>query len=125
MNRKWIYALAAMAAVTLVMFPVNLLLIGKSPLYALVRSLFFGLPALLTAWTPKERRPAGEGGKPIKQLSRAAKIVWGVIAAVVLAAMFVHTACTEGIGAGVTDALGFLLIILVAAVGYRYGYLKI
>ena len=42
MNRKWIYALAAMAAVTLVLFPVNLLLIGKSPLYALVRSLFSG-----------------------------------------------------------------------------------
>lgn len=125
MNRKWIYALAAMAAVTLVMFPVNLFLIGKSPLYALVRSLFFGLPALLTAWTPKERRPAKDGGKPVKRLSHAAKIVWGVIAAVVLAAMFAHDVYTEGIGVGVTNALGFLLIVLVAAVGYRIGYLKI
>lgn len=125
MNRKWIYALTAMAAVTLVMFPVNLLLIGKPPVYALVRSLFFGLPALLTAWTPKERRTAQDGGKPAKRLSRASKIVGGVIAAVVLTAMFIHTACTEGIGAGVTDALGFLLIVLVAAVGYRFGYLKV
>ena len=52
MNRKWIFAVVSVLAVALVMFPLNLLWVGQSPLHAAVSSLLFGLPALLTAWTP-------------------------------------------------------------------------
>lgn len=55
MNRKWIFAVVSVLAVALVMFPLNLLWVGQSPLHAAVSSLLFGLPALLTAWTPKGR----------------------------------------------------------------------
>lgn len=124
MSRKWAYALVAMVAVVLVMFPLNLLLVGHSPAFALVRSLLFGLPALLTAWVPRERRHAAADDKPARQLSRPAKVACGVIAVVVLGAMFVHDACSEGLGVGITNAVGFLLLICVAVVGYKCGYLK-
>lgn len=124
MSRKWIFALVAMAAVALVMFPLNLLLVGHSPAFALVRSLLFGLPALLTVWVPRERRSATAEGKPARQLSRPAKIACGVTAVVVPGAMFVHDACSEGLGVGITNAVGFVLLICVAVVGYKCGYLK-
>ena len=54
--RRWFYAIASVFAVALVMFPLNFLWVGQSPLHAAVSSLLFGLPALLSAWTPKERR---------------------------------------------------------------------
>ena len=59
MNRKWIFAVVSVLAVALVMFPLNLLWVGQSPLHAAVSSLLFGLPALLTAWTPKGRCAGG------------------------------------------------------------------
>lgn len=46
MNRKWIFAVVSVLAVALVMFPLNLLWVGQSPLHAAVSSLLFGLPAL-------------------------------------------------------------------------------
>ena len=54
--RRWFYAIASVFVVALVMFPLNFLWVGQSPLHAAVSSLLFGLPALLSAWTPKERR---------------------------------------------------------------------
>lgn len=62
MNRKWFFAVVSVLAVALVMFPLNLLWVGQSPLHAAVSSLLFGLPALLTAWTPKGRC-AGRPGR--------------------------------------------------------------
>lgn len=59
MNRKWIFAVVSVLAVALAMFPLNLLWVGQSPLHAAVSSLLFGLPALLTAWTPKGRCAGG------------------------------------------------------------------
>ena len=61
MNRKWIFAVVSVLAVALVMFPLNLLWVGQSPLHAAVSSLLFGLPALLTAWTAGPN-PAGLPG---------------------------------------------------------------
>ena len=57
--RRWFYAIASVFAVALVMFPLNFLWVGQSPLHAAVSSLLFGLPALLTAWTPKGRCAGG------------------------------------------------------------------
>lgn len=45
MNRKWIFAVVSVLAVALVMFPLNLLWVGQSPLHAAVSSLLFGLSA--------------------------------------------------------------------------------
>ena len=50
--RRWFYAIASVFVVALVMFPLNFLWVGQSPLHAAVSSLLFGLPALLSAWTP-------------------------------------------------------------------------
>ena len=44
--RRWFYAIASVFAVALVMFPLNFLWVGQSPLHAAVSSLLFGLPAL-------------------------------------------------------------------------------
>lgn len=125
-------------------------------------SLLFGLPALLTAWTPKgrcaggraeSRRAAGNTGfrtrtgrpdrtvpedravlpdhtvpadrtEPAGRKSLLAKVALG-IAFFVLAAMLAYDISTEGIAVGVTKAVGFGLLILLAAVGYRLGYLKL
>ena len=46
--RRWFYAIASVFAVALVMFPLNFLWVGQSPLHAAVSSLLFGLPALLS-----------------------------------------------------------------------------
>lgn len=127
-----------------------------------VSSLLFGLPALLTAWTPKgrcaggraeSRRAAGNTGfrtrtgrpdrtvpedravlpdhtvpadrtEPAGRKSLLAKVALG-IAFFVLAAMLAYDISTEGIAVGVTKAVGFGLLILLAAVGYRLGYLKL
>lgn len=116
-----------MLAVALVMFPLNLLLVGKPPLHTMVRSLLFGLPALLVAWTPKERRRGrrkGDGHKPAGKITQTSKIVWGAIAVAVLGAMFVHDACAEGVGVGIANAVGFTLILLVGILGYKLSYLK-
>ena len=154
MNRKWIFAVVSVLAVALVMFPLNLLWVGQSPLHAAVSSLLFGLPALLTAWTPKgrcaggraeSRRAAGNTGfrtrtgrpdrtvpedravlpdhtvpadrtEPAGRKSLLAKLALGMLA---------YDISTEGIAVGVTKAVGFGLLILLAAVGYRLGYLKL
>lgn len=162
--RKWLYAISAVFTVTLVMFPLNLLWVGQPPLRAFVSSLLFGLPALLSAWTPKERRTdrrtesavrtesagysksAGRDESPVRAessvradsvvhsaparrkslLSKVAlsKVALG-IAVLVLATMLVYDIATEGVAVGVTKAIGFGLLILVAALGYRLGYLKL
>lgn len=132
------------------MFPLNLLWVGQSPLHAAVSSLLFGLPALLTAWTPKgrcaggraeSRRAAGNTGfrtctgrpdrtvpadrtEPAGRKSLLAKVALG-IAFFVLAAMLAYDISTEGVAVGVTKAVGFGLLILLAAVGHRLGYLKL
>ena len=41
MNRKWIFAVVSVLAVALVMFPLNLLWVGQSPLHAALSSLLF------------------------------------------------------------------------------------
>lgn len=46
--RRWFYAIASVFVVALVMFPLNFLWVGQSPLHAAVSSLLFGLPALLS-----------------------------------------------------------------------------
>ena len=174
MNRKWFFAVVSVLAVALVMFPLNLLWVGQSPLHAAVSSLLFGLPALLTAWTPKgrcaggraeSRRAAGNTGfrtrtgrpdrivpedpavlpdhtvsadhtvpadrtepvdrtEPAGRKSLLAKVALG-IAFFVLAAMLAYDISTEGVAVGVTKAVGFSLLILLAAVGHRLGYLKL
>ncbi|WP_032134458.1 hypothetical protein [Alistipes onderdonkii] len=168
MNRKWIFAVVSVLAVALVMFPLNLLWVGQSPLHAAVSSLLFGLPALLTAWTPKgrcaggraeSRRAAGNTGfrtrtgrpdrivpedpavlpdhtvpadrtepvdrtEPAGRKSLLAKVALR-IAFFVLAAMLAYDISTEGVAVGVTKAVGFSLLILLAAVGHRLGYLKL
>ena len=168
MNRKWIFAVVSVLAVALVMFPLNLLWVGQSPLHAAVSSLLFGLPALLTAWTPKgrcaggraeSRWAAGNTGfrtrtgrpdrivpedravlpdhtvpadrtepvdrtEPAGRKSLLAKVALG-IAFFVLAAMLAYDISTEGVAVGVTKAVGFSLLILLAAVGHRLGYLKL
>ena len=161
--RKWIYAIAAIAVIVLVMFPLNLLWVGKSPPHAFVSSLLFALPALLVVWSPQERRSgrraghaggkfsgaklagdarsgkksAGEkfsgmkaaeegpsGEKPAEERPRLSKVVLG-ICLVVLAAMLVYDIYTEGAAVGITKSIGFVMLILVAIVGYRFGYLKL
>ena len=143
MNRKWIFAVVSVLAVALVMFPLNLLWVGQSPLHAAVSSLLFGLPALLTAWTPKgrcaggraeSRRAAGNTGfrtrtgRPDRTVpeDRAVLPDHTVPAdRTEPAAMLAYDISTEGIAVGVTKAVGFGLLILLAAVGYRLGYLKL
>lgn len=168
MNRKWIFAVVSVLAVALAMFPLNLLWVGQSPLHAAVSSLLFGLPALLTAWTPKgrgaggraeSRRAAGNTGfrtrtgrpdrivpedravlpdhtvpadctepadrtEPAGRKSLLAKVALG-IAFFVLAAMLAYDISTEGVAVGVTKAVGFGMLILIAAIGHRLGYLKL
>ena len=46
------------------------------------------------------------------------------IAFCVLAAMLAYDIVTEGVAVGVTKSVGFVLLILVAALGSRLGYLK-
>ena len=207
--RRWFYAIASVFAVALVMFPLNFLWVGQSPLHAAVSSLLFGLPALLSAWTPKERRtgrrnespgtavcaqsrrcagagihaasagridsaanagaamPAGsarcsesaghagtvggresaghagaerfgesaahpescgrtasaDGIEPVRRKSLLSKAALG-IAFCVLAAMLTYDIVIEGVAVGVTKSVGFVLLILVAALGSRLGYLK-
>ena len=160
--RRWFYAIASVFAVALVMFPLNFLWVGQSPLHAAVSSLLFGLPALLSAWTPQgrcaggraeSRRAAGNTGfrtctgrpdrtvpedravlpdhtvpadrtEPAGRKSLLAKVALG-IAFFVLAAMLAYDISTEGVAVGVTKAVGFGLLILLAAVGHRLGYLKL
>lgn len=172
--KKWLYAIAAVFAVALVMFPLNLLWVGQPPLHAAVSSLLFGLPALLSAWTPKERRtgrrtesqgtavceksrrcaesagridyaahagPDAHAGSDVhagsdahagsadrvgsaRRKSLLSKAALG-IGFFVLAAMLAYDVSTEGVAVGVTKAVGFVLLILVAAVGYRLGHLKL
>ena len=177
--RRWFYAIASVFVVALVMFPLNFLWVGQSPLHAAVSSLLFGLPALLSAWTPKERRTgrrnesrgtavcaqsrrcagagihaapagridsaanagaampagvarcsesAGRAGaerfaEPARRKSLLSKAALG-IAFCVLAAMLAYDIVTEGVAVGVTKSVGFVLLILVAALGSRLGYLK-
>lgn len=166
--KKWLYAIAAVFAVALVMFPLNLLWVGQPPLHAAVSSLLFGLPALLSAWTPKERRTgrrteslgtavceksrrsaesagridyAAHAGSDVhagsdahagsadrvgsaRRKSLLSKAALG-IGFFVLAAMLAYDVSTEGVAVGVTKAVGFVLLILVAAVEYRLGHLKL
>lgn len=133
--RKWLYAISAVFTVTLVMFPLNLLWVGQPPLRAFVNSLLFGLPALLSVWTPKERRTGRRAESavrtestdhvaPARRKSLLSKVALG-IAVLVLATMLVYDIATEGVAVGVTKAIGFGLLILVAALGYRLGYLKL
>ena len=173
--RRWFYAIASVFAVALVMFPLNFLWVGQSPLHAAVSSLLFGLPALLSAWTPKERRTgrrnesrgtavcaqsrrcagagihaasagridsaaerfgesvvhpescgrtaSADGIEPARRKSLLSKAALG-IAFCVLAAMLAYDIVTEGVAVGVTKSVGFFLLILVAALGSRLGYLK-
>ena len=62
--------------------------------------------------------------EPAGRKSLLAKVALG-IAFFVLAAMLAYDISTEGIAVGVTKAVGFGLLILLAAVGYRLGYLKL
>ena len=62
--------------------------------------------------------------EPAGRKSQLAKVALG-IAFFVLAAMLAYDISTEGIAVGVTKAVGFGLLILLAAVGYRLGYLKL
>lgn len=111
-----------MAGIALVMFPLNLLLAGKSPSRALLSALLFGLPALLAGWTPKDRKP-GRSGAP-KRMPHRAKVGLGIFAAVLLCVMFVEDVCDGGFGIAITNMVGFILVILVATLGYKLGYLK-
>lgn len=132
-----------MAVVVLVMFPLNLLWVGKSQSQAFISSLLCALPALLVAWSPRGRRsgrrakPAGEklsGAKPAGEKlaeekpagkkPRLSIVVLGICLAV-LAAMLAYDICTDGVAVGITKAIGFAMLILVAAVGYKFGYLKV
>lgn len=136
-TRKWIFAVAAMAVVVLVMFPLNLLWVGKSQSQAFISSLLCALPALLVAWSPRGRRsgrrakPAREklsGAKPAEEKPAGKKprlsiVVLGICLAV-LVAMLTYDICTGGVAVGITKAIGFAMLILVAAVGYKFGYLK-
>ena len=205
--RRWFYAIASVFVVALVMFPLNLLWVGQSPLHAAVSSLLFGLPALLTAWTPKGRCAGGRAesratnpvglpcarnpadvpepasmphlpgvltpprmpGPPCQPGVQAAAnppvmpgqweganppvvpALKGLVnplrirnPAVALrprtasnppggnpccrkprwAAMLAYDIVTEGVAVGVTKSVGFVLLILVAALGSRLGYLK-
>ena len=188
--RRWFYAIASVFAVALVMFPLNFLWVGQSPLHAAVSSLLFGLPALLSAWTPKERRTgrrnesrgtavcaqsrrcagAGIHAAPAGRIDSAANAGAAMPAGVArcsesagragaerfgesaahpescgrtasadgteparrksllskaaLGAMLAYDIVTEGVAVGVTKSVGFVLLILVAALGSRLGYLK-
>lgn len=62
--------------------------------------------------------PNPPGGNPCCRKPR-----WG-IAFCVLAAMLAYDIVTEGVAVGVTKSVGFVLLILVAALGSRLGYLK-
>ena len=59
MNRKWIFAVVSVLAVALVMFPLNLLWVGQSPLHAAVSSLLFGMDAQRAVCRRPGRIPQG------------------------------------------------------------------
>lgn len=64
-----------------------------------------------------------DGIEPARRKSLLSKAALG-IAFCVLAAMLAYDIVTEGVAVGVTKAVGFVLLILVAALGSRLGYLK-
>ena len=72
--------------------------------------------------------PRGESATLRAELSEEGmqmkKQLRGLFCAAVLAAMLAYDIVTEGVAVGVTKAVGFVLLILVAALGSRLGYLK-
>ena len=69
------------------------------------------------------RTASADGTEPARRKSLLSKAALG-IAFCVLAAMLAYDIVTEGVAVGVTKAVGFVLLILVAALGSRLGYLK-
>ena len=69
------------------------------------------------------RTASADGIEPVRRKSLLSKAALG-IAFCVLAAMLAYDIVTEGVAVGVTKAVGFVLLILVAALGSRLGYLK-
>lgn len=69
------------------------------------------------------RTASADGIEPARRKSLLSKAALG-IAFCVLAAMLAYDIVTEGVAVGVTKAVGFVLLILVAALGSRLGYLK-
>ena len=85
------------------------------------------MPALKGSANPLcIRNPAAasaDGIEPARRKSLLSKAALG-IAFCVLAAMLAYDIVTEGVAVGVTKSVGFVLLILVAALGSRLGYLK-
>ena len=83
------------------------------------------VPALKGSANPlRIRNPAAaDGTEPARRKSLLSKAALG-IAFCVLAAMLAYDIVTEGVAVGVTKSVGFVLLILVAALGSRLGYLK-
>ena len=82
-------------------------------------------PAVLPDHTvPADRTEPVDRTEPAGRKSLLAKVALG-IAFFVLAAMLAYDISTEGVAVGVTKAVGFGLLILLAAVGHRLGYLKL
>ena len=69
------------------------------------------------------RTASADGTEPARRKSLLSKAALG-IAFCVLAAMLAYDIVTEGVAVGVTKSVGFVLLILVAALGSRLGYLK-
>ena len=69
------------------------------------------------------RTASADGIEPARRKSLLSKAALG-IAFCVLAAMLAYDIVTEGVAVGVTKSVGFVLLILVAALGSRLGYLK-
>ena len=82
------------------------------------------MPALKGSANPLCGRTASADGiEPARRKSLLSKAALG-IAFCVLAAMLAYDIVTEGVAVGVTKSVGFVLLILVAALGSRLGYLK-
>lgn len=69
------------------------------------------------------RTASADGIEPVRRKSLLSKAALG-IAFCVLAAMLTYDIVIEGVAVGVTKSVGFVLLILVAALGSRLGYLK-
>lgn len=141
--------MVAMVVVAAAIYPLNRFAM-KLPMHdALVRSLFFGLPALLMCWmperfltnrrstdnvrrsVPKQREQTSEAlcchEASAEEEQKASKTIVAilVIFALVLGAMLVYNLVADGVWVAVTNGVGFGLIALAAVVEYKLGYLKI
>lgn len=133
MSRKWGFSIISMLVTALVLFPFHFLWLGEHPVKAAFASLLYGTGALLATWggssvgsgaSRGQKNPPHDPDIDSKMLPRWTKIGAGIMAVLLLVVLLIIDIHETGVAEGVTDAVGFAMLVLTAAAGYKLGYLE-